>query len=102
MKDYVIITARTWNEFEVTRDQALIFVKQWDIRESDIREISEVVKTPEVKIEKPVVEVKSVKLDDLTIEQFREEYKEAFWKEVSNNMKNNADYIKKQLLSLIK
>ncbi len=99
MKDYVIITARTWNEFEVTREQALIFVKQWDIRESDIREISEV---KEVKIEKPVVEVKSVKLDDLTIEQLREEYKEAFWKEVSNNMKNNADYIKKQLLSLIK
>lgn len=106
--DYVIITNRFWIEFEVTREQANIYVKQWDIKPYDVREKweikKEVVEIIEPIIETPVIkeEVKSIKLDDLTIEQLREEYKEAFWKEVSNNMKNNADYIKKQLLSLIK
>lgn len=101
--DYVIITNRFWNEFEVTREQADIFVKQWDIKAWDVREKWEIVKQVVVESPKaPTEQVEQVKLSDLTIEDLRKEFFDAFWKEVPNNMKNNPEYIKKQLLSLIK
>lgn len=106
--DFVKIKNKFWNEFMVPREKADDMVKNRSINFYDISEIeevkpaiekSEVTESNKIEVKVESKGVQDVKLNDLTIEELRNEYNSVFWKEIAPRYKNDAEYIKSKLLT---
>ena len=113
MDERVIITNKFWYEFEVSRKEAMAYVKAWDILPENVVPVKNTIKNT---VAKPVKNIEVIDDEDtsektadtetfgidvstLDLVWLQKEFAENFGKPVPPNKRNDMEWIKAKLVS---